>query len=96
MEKNFWIVDFEPIGKRIEVEEGKSILEAARLAGIKIIAICGGAGTCRQCKIQVISDNDEFTGTNQGTSSTEERLPTGWGLACQIFIKKNYQNIHSS
>jgi len=33
----------------IEVKEGTTILEAARIAGVIIESPCGGAGTCGKC-----------------------------------------------
>ena len=45
-------VDFEPVGLRIEVEEHKSILDAARTILISetntLNAPCGGKGLCKR------------------------------------------------
>lgn len=40
-------------GKRVKVESGISLLEAAVLAGVLIDALCGGRGTCKKCKIKI-------------------------------------------
>ena len=46
-------IDFEPIGRRVKVSPGTTILEAARLAGIELVAVCGGAATCGRCKVRL-------------------------------------------
>jgi uncharacterized 2Fe-2S/4Fe-4S cluster protein (DUF4445 family) len=83
---NTCLVDFEPIGKRIEVKKGISILDAAREAGIDLIAICGGSGTCGQCKVQVknkIYFNKSFSDKKV---FTDEQIEKGWCLACKYKI----------
>ena len=50
-----YTVDFEPIGRRIEAEEGESLLEIAQRGGIGLAAVCGGVGTCGRCVIQLMS-----------------------------------------
>ncbi len=37
-------VDFEPIGKRVEVAANTNLLEAAQEAGINLSSSCGGIG----------------------------------------------------
>lgn len=44
---------FQPYGVRLRVDAGKSILEAARIAGIGIRSICGGKGICGKCTVIV-------------------------------------------
>ncbi len=46
-------VNFQPSGSRGEVEEGKSLLEAAQKLGVDLESICGGKGTCGKCKVRV-------------------------------------------
>ncbi|MDH5297951.1 MAG: ASKHA domain-containing protein [Desulfobulbaceae bacterium] len=46
-------VTFLPAGRTIEVEEGETLLKAARRGGIHINASCGGAGVCGKCKVTV-------------------------------------------
>lgn len=42
-----------PSGRRGQVPEGTTVLEAARLLGIQIESICGGLGTCHKCLVQI-------------------------------------------
>ncbi len=44
---------FTPSGKRGDIEEGTSILEAARKLGVDLDSVCGGRGICGRCQIDV-------------------------------------------
>ena len=46
-------VIFQPSGRRGEIEEGKTILEASRDLGVEIESLCGGAKSCGKCKIKL-------------------------------------------
>ena len=48
-------IDFEPVGRRGPCPEGGTLLDAARSLGVDLASICGGAGTCGRCKVQVIA-----------------------------------------
>ena len=48
-------VTFLPENKRVEVEAGTTLLEAADEAGVYINSLCGGEGICGECRLQVIS-----------------------------------------
>jgi uncharacterized 2Fe-2S/4Fe-4S cluster protein (DUF4445 family) len=46
-------VTFQPSGVSVEVEEGLSLLDAARQANIPIRNDCGGQGACGRCRVEV-------------------------------------------
>jgi len=46
-------VIFQPSGRRGAVEEGKSLLQAARELGVDIESPCGGANVCGKCKVKI-------------------------------------------
>lgn len=46
-------VIFQPAGRRGEVLEGTTLLDAARQLGVDIESICGGKGTCGKCKVRI-------------------------------------------
>ncbi len=48
-------VTFLPSGRKIDIEHGQSLMQAARFAGIHINASCGGSGVCGKCRIIVES-----------------------------------------
>jgi len=47
-------VTFLPNNITVEIAEGASLLEAARLAGVFLETPCGGKGTCRKCIVRMI------------------------------------------
>jgi uncharacterized 2Fe-2S/4Fe-4S cluster protein (DUF4445 family) len=63
------------------VEQGTSLLEAARAADVYVGAICGGEGSCGKCRVIVRS------GEVHGESTeflTRDEIRRGYVLACQV------------
>ncbi|ADL51005.1 ASKHA domain-containing protein [Clostridium cellulovorans] len=50
-------VRFYPDNKEIEVEEGSTILSAARSSGVTIEAPCNGVGVCGKCKVKLSKES---------------------------------------
>ncbi|MHB8845530.1 MAG: ASKHA domain-containing protein [Nitrospirota bacterium] len=46
-------VIFQPSGRRGEIEDGKTILEAAQAMGVDIEGLCGNKKVCGKCKVRV-------------------------------------------
>jgi len=46
-------VEFEPDGIKTTVRSGVTIMEAANRVGIILDAVCGGAGTCNKCLVEI-------------------------------------------
>ncbi len=44
---------FQPAGRRGEIEEGKTILEAAQSLGVDLEALCGNKKVCGKCKVRI-------------------------------------------
>jgi len=76
-------VHFEPGNIDITVEEGTNLLEAAIQAGVRLIASCGGAGTCGTCKVLIEQGEVESTKTEK---LSEEEYKRGLRQACQSRI----------
>ncbi|NNN19293.1 MAG: DUF4445 domain-containing protein [Acidimicrobiaceae bacterium] len=66
------LVIFEPPGIPIESIAGETVLESARRTGIRLVAACGGRGTCRSCYVRVLEGT--FDGGEEGDAQR----------ACQI------------
>ena len=47
-------LSFEPSGKSVRVPSGVSVFDAASWNGIAIDSTCGGHGTCKKCKVQIV------------------------------------------
>jgi uncharacterized 2Fe-2S/4Fe-4S cluster protein (DUF4445 family) len=63
------------------VPPGVSVFDAASWNGIAIDSTCGGHGTCKKCKVQIIEGNVPITRLDIRAFS-EEELKDGWRLAC--------------
>ena len=81
-------VDFEPVGKRVAVPRGASLLDAARQAGLLLTGDCGGGGTCGQCEV-IARDADHALSapklTEEGVLAPAQRA-AGYRLACQAEV----------
>jgi len=76
-------IDFEPVGRRITAQPGETILGAAQRAGIGLVALCGGAGTCGRCVVQVrAGDLTPITAVEEKKLKPAQ-LEQGFRLACQ-------------
>jgi uncharacterized 2Fe-2S/4Fe-4S cluster protein (DUF4445 family) len=47
------LVVFTPSGRRGRVEEGTTVLDAARRLGVDLDSVCGGRGICGRCQVEV-------------------------------------------
>ncbi|MEW5908535.1 MAG: ASKHA domain-containing protein [Thermodesulfobacteriota bacterium] len=53
MDENKVMVIFQPSGRRGEVPKGVNIIEASRLLGVDIEALCGEKKVCGKCKVRI-------------------------------------------
>lgn len=80
-------VEFQNENITIEVDEGVTILEAARKAGVTIESPCNGTGVCGKCRVKVDGKSaDNILHGNGHRLSKEEELE-GYVLACEARIK---------
>lgn len=80
---NQFHVDFEPIGRRGSITEGKCLLDAARELGIGIATICDGRGTCHSCRIQIVKGKTTPPTPGELRFFSAVEIKKGWRLACQ-------------
>lgn len=76
-------VDFEPVGRRIDVVPGTNLLEAAQAAGVQLSSLCGGIGSCDTCKIRLIKGLVSKHTLEELAALSDEEIATGYRLACQ-------------
>ena len=48
-----YTVTFLPMGKQVQIDDGRTILQAQILAGLRPDAPCGGKGTCGKCRVML-------------------------------------------
>ena len=68
-----YTVDFFPQNRRVHVEQGTSLLEAASLANITLNNLCGGDGICGRCKM-IVREGD--IGHAVSAKLTREEIPS--------------------
>ena len=79
-------IDWEPLGIRSEAEAGSTLLEAARKAGVRLTAYCGGNGTCGACRVILREGTcSPLTETEKAIFSASE-VQSGVRLACQAKV----------
>jgi uncharacterized 2Fe-2S/4Fe-4S cluster protein (DUF4445 family) len=86
--KSFEVI-LQPIGRRITVPKGATVLDAARLAGMELVAICGGEGVCGTCKVRVVEGQLSEINLNEEGELSSDELQKGFRLACQAEILSN-------
>jgi uncharacterized 2Fe-2S/4Fe-4S cluster protein (DUF4445 family) len=81
-------VSFQPVGRRVEVEPGLTLLETAQTAGVEIVSICGGIGVCGECRVRVAAGNEHLSPPTltEDTELTDGGLNEGLRLACQARV----------
>lgn len=93
-------VIFQPSGRRGEVEEGKTILEAAQSLGVDIEALCGNKKVCGKCKVRIEEGYFEKDNVESGMKHVSPGEPSqdelkhikpgdgpGIRLACQCEVR---------
>jgi uncharacterized 2Fe-2S/4Fe-4S cluster protein (DUF4445 family) len=81
-----YTVDFEPIGKRVEVKASANILEAAQAAGVEIVSVCGGLGTCERCRVQTIEGDFSAYTVIEELAFTNKEREASFRLACMTEV----------
>jgi uncharacterized 2Fe-2S/4Fe-4S cluster protein (DUF4445 family) len=68
--------------REARVLAGTTVFDAASWNGIAIDSTCGGHGTCKKCKVRVVSGELEVSEVDRRAFSQVE-LDSGWRLACR-------------
>ena len=79
-------VTFLPDEKTVQAAAGKSVLEAAIVAGIPLNSVCAGEGVCGKCRVIVKSGKVE---AEPNGFLTRREIQRGMALACRTFIQGN-------
>ena len=77
---------FLPDGAEVRVPSGTPVFDAASWNGIAIDSTCGGHGTCKKCKVRVLSGDVPVSSVDPRAFTTEE-LRDGWRLACRAHAR---------
>ena len=92
-------VIFQPSGRRGEIPEGKTILEASRILDVGIESVCGGKKSCGKCRIRIEPGSFDRHGIHshpdplspfteeEGKLLGENKRSEGVRLACAAVIR---------
>ncbi|MBA4392272.1 MAG: ferredoxin [Desulfobacca sp.] len=92
-------VIFQPSGRRGEVDKGMTIIEASRLLGADIEALCGEKKKCGKCKVRIEEGFFEKFGIQSGMDHTtswleeeakyinEQEKNAGYRLGCVVKVE---------
>jgi len=83
LEQKIIRVDLEPVGRRAEIQHGITLLEASQSAGVELVAVCGGVGTCGKCRVQLMEGALSPVTAVERRMFSESELVLGYRLACQ-------------
>lgn len=81
--RTIYHVDLEPIGHRVKITAGQTVLDAARAAGVEMVAVCGGAGWCHTCVVRPLTGHVSPITLAEQDGLGAEQLAVGYRLACQ-------------
>ncbi len=84
-------VTFLPTYRKILVEPGMTLLEAAQRAGIQVNVVCGGQGKCGKCKMVVKSGRVRFDADKFARFFSPAELADGACLSCQTVPEDDVQ-----
>jgi uncharacterized 2Fe-2S/4Fe-4S cluster protein (DUF4445 family) len=82
-------VILQPIGRHVSVPVGTQLLEAARLAGVDLVAICGGESVCGGCRVRPVEGQLSPRTLNEQAELSEADQAAGYRLACQAEVLGN-------
>jgi uncharacterized 2Fe-2S/4Fe-4S cluster protein (DUF4445 family) len=78
-------IDFEPIGRRGQAEDSETILKVVRRYGVGLSSLCGGAGTCGRCRVQILQGETTPVNAVEEDLLSADELKAGYRLGCQVY-----------
>jgi uncharacterized 2Fe-2S/4Fe-4S cluster protein (DUF4445 family) len=80
-------VQFEPMNLTSRCPEGTLLSDAARMAGINLLSVCGNKGLCGKCRVQLLAGTTSSPTQAERELLGEEDIASGYRLSCQMKIK---------
>ncbi len=79
-----FIIDFEPVGKRVSLSNDQTLMDAALLAGLDLITSCNGLGVCASCKVTIVRGTASGLTAQELNKLSASEINAGIRLACQV------------
>ena len=76
--------------KEARVPAGTTLFDAASWNGVAIDSTCGGHGTCKKCKVRIVSGTVPLSPVDPRAFEPDE-LRAGWRLACRAQAREDVQ-----
>jgi uncharacterized 2Fe-2S/4Fe-4S cluster protein (DUF4445 family) len=80
-------IAFQPVGTRVEVSAGSTVLEAGREAGLILAANCGGNGLCGRCRVTVLGEHIPVPTQAEYQALSQTEIDQGQRLACRAHLQ---------
>jgi len=80
-------IAFQPVGTRVDVSAGSTVLEAGREAGLVLAANCGGNGICGRCRVTVLGEYIPVPTEVECRVLGQEEIKAGQRLACRARLR---------
>ena len=77
------MIELEPIGRRVAMPAGSTLLEATQAAGVELVAVCGGVGACHGCMVRLMAGTLSPVTLEEEAELSAAQLGQGYRLACQ-------------
>ncbi|HEV8462249.1 MAG TPA: ASKHA domain-containing protein [Gaiellaceae bacterium] len=74
--------------KEARVPAGTTLFDCASWNGVAIDSTCGGHGTCKKCKVKVVSGRQDVSSVDP-RAFTPAQLHDGWRLACRALAEED-------
>ena len=84
-----YTIRFEPSGLTVTGDGPCNLLSAAQEAGVEIVALCGGAGSCGRCRVLVQSDSLLPPSATERRLFSPAELESGYRLACRVVVQSD-------
>ncbi len=82
-EQTTFTVDLQPVGRRVALAKGDTLLAAAQAAGIELTALCNGEAWCGKCRMRLVTGTLSALTDEERKSLSVEDVRAGVRLACQ-------------
>ncbi len=82
-------VSFVGESSQAKVDSGASVLQAARDAGVDIVATCGGRGRCRSCRVKVVEGTLPPPTLADIVQLGDQEVREHYRLSCQLRVNDN-------
>jgi uncharacterized 2Fe-2S/4Fe-4S cluster protein (DUF4445 family) len=80
-----YTISLQPTGRRGQGGPDTSILATAQAAGVELVSLCGGVGSCDSCKIRLVTGKLSPITLEEEALFDKNELEAGYRLACQAY-----------